>query len=93
MSSGNAAFTKDARFSLLHQPGDTDWTLGIKYLQQRDEGTYVCQVSNIIFYTVNIYGENTILYNSDYDQLVLALQCQKALHFILKIGTNCYKTK
>ena len=91
MSSGNAAFTKDARFSLLHQPGDTDWTLGIKYLQQRDEGTYVCQVSNIIFYTVNIYVEHT---TSDYDQLVLlALQCQKALHFILKIGTNCYKTK
>ena len=69
MSSGNAAFTKDARFSLLHQPGDTDWTLGIKYLQQRDEGTYVCQVSNIIFYNVNIYDENTFLYYSDYDQL------------------------
>lgn len=45
LSSGNAAFTKDARFSLLHLPGATDWTLIIKYLQQRDEGTYVCQVT------------------------------------------------
>jgi len=45
LSSGNSAFTKDARFSLLHRPGDSDWTLIIKYLQKRDEGTYVCQVS------------------------------------------------
>jgi len=45
LSSGNSAFTKDARFSLLHRPGDSDWTLIIKYLQERDEGTYVCQVS------------------------------------------------
>ena len=44
LSSGNSAFTKDARFSLLHRPGDSDWTLIIKYLQERDEGTYVCQV-------------------------------------------------
>ena len=47
LSSGNSAFTKDARFSLLHRPGDSDWTLIIKYLQKRDEGTYVCQVSKM----------------------------------------------
>ena len=52
LSSGNSAFTKDARFSLLHRPGDSDWTLIIKYLQKRDEGTYVCQVCNIVSFTL-----------------------------------------
>ena len=52
LSSGNSAFTKDARFSLLHRPGDSDWTLIIKYLQKRDEGTYVCQVCHVATFTL-----------------------------------------
>ncbi|XP_059078709.1 lachesin-like isoform X1 [Tigriopus californicus] len=40
-----AVFTKDARFLMHHLPESSQWTLMIKYLQKRDEGTYVCQVS------------------------------------------------
>merc|ERR1711997_523464 len=46
LSSGNlGTFTKDQRFQLLHVPNSHEWTLMIKYIQNRDEGTYVCQVS------------------------------------------------
>ena len=45
LSSGNiGTFTKDQRFQLLHVPNSHEWTLMIKYLHNRDEGTYVCQV-------------------------------------------------
>ena len=45
LSSGNiGTFTKDQRIQLLHVPNSHEWTLMIKYLQSRDEGTYVCQV-------------------------------------------------
>lgn len=43
-----AVFTKDARFLMHHKPESSQWTLMIKYLQKRDEGTYVCQVSGKI---------------------------------------------
>lgn len=33
---------------MLHAEGSDDWTLQIKYVQKRDNGTYECQV--IIFY-------------------------------------------
>lgn len=46
LSSGNSAFTKDARFQLHHRHASQEWTLLVKYLQKRDEGTYVCQVIN-----------------------------------------------
>ena len=46
LSSGNiGTFTKDQRFQLLHVPNSHEWTLMIKYLNTRDEGTYVCQVN------------------------------------------------
>ena len=46
LTAGTKVFTKDARFQLLHPGGSSsEWTLVVKYLQQRDEGTYVCQVS------------------------------------------------
>ena len=41
---GDKVFTQDARFGLHHKPKRREWTLVIKYLQNRDEGTYVCQV-------------------------------------------------
>jgi len=30
---------------VLHAEGSDDWTLKIKYVQKRDNGTYECQVS------------------------------------------------
>lgn len=38
-------YTNDERFTVLHAEGSDDWTLQIKYVQKRDNGTYECQVS------------------------------------------------
>lgn len=48
LSVDGRVFTNDARFGIHHVPDSREWMLQIKYLQQRDEGTYVCQVSTKI---------------------------------------------
>lgn len=45
LSSGLFTYTNDERFQILHAEGSDDWTLQIKYVQKRDNGTYECQVS------------------------------------------------
>jgi len=42
---GQLSFTSDARFMARHRQNSRHWTLGIKYVQKRDEGVYECQVS------------------------------------------------
>lgn len=44
LSSGMLTYTNDERFQILHPEGSDDWTLQIKYVQKRDNGTYECQV-------------------------------------------------
>ncbi|XP_017771242.1 PREDICTED: neurotrimin [Nicrophorus vespilloides] len=46
LSSGMFTYTNDERFQILHAEGSDDWTLQIKYVQKRDNGTYECQVSS-----------------------------------------------
>lgn len=41
-----STYTNDERFQVLHSEGSDDWTLQIKYVQKRDNGTYECQVSD-----------------------------------------------
>ena len=43
-------YTNDERFQVLHGEGSDDWTLQIKYVQKRDNGTYECQVKNKFFF-------------------------------------------
>ncbi|KAK9892144.1 hypothetical protein WA026_018343, partial [Henosepilachna vigintioctopunctata] len=43
LSSGVFTYTNDERFQILHAEGSDDWTLQIKYVQKRDNGTYECQ--------------------------------------------------
>lgn len=45
LTSGLLTYTADARFRVKHATDAFEWTLEIKYLQKRDEGTYYCQVS------------------------------------------------
>ncbi|XP_053614507.1 hemicentin-2-like isoform X1 [Plodia interpunctella] len=45
LSSGKFTYTNDERFQVLHGEGSEDWTLQIKFVQKRDNGTYECQVS------------------------------------------------
>ena len=43
LSTGPNTYTQDERFTVRHTPGTNDWTLAIKFVQQRDQGQYVCQ--------------------------------------------------
>ncbi|XP_066939390.1 limbic system-associated membrane protein-like [Macrobrachium rosenbergii] len=45
LTSGAVLYTHDQRFSVLHAAGSQDWTLHIKYVSVKDNGTYECQVS------------------------------------------------
>ncbi|XP_075215085.1 neurotrimin-like [Lycorma delicatula] len=58
LTSGVFTYTNDERFQVLHAEGSDDWTLQIKYLQKRDNGTYECQVSTgtgIMSHFVNLH--------------------------------------
>ncbi|XP_071542786.1 lachesin-like isoform X2 [Panulirus ornatus] len=72
LTSGVLTYTNDERFSITHRDGADDWTLSIKYLQARDNGTYECQISTgtgIVSQFVNlnvIVPEAFILGNSEY---------------------------
>ncbi|XP_063919288.1 hemicentin-2-like [Zophobas morio] len=57
LSSGLFTYTNDERFQILHAEGSDDWTLQIKFVQKRDNGTYECQVSTnagLISHFVNL---------------------------------------
>ncbi|XP_063588901.1 cell adhesion molecule 2-like [Penaeus indicus] len=42
---GRYTYTTDLRYEALHQAGTNQWTLRIKSVQPRDQGTYECQIS------------------------------------------------
>ncbi|OWR50816.1 hypothetical protein KGM_210611 [Danaus plexippus plexippus] len=42
---GGYTYTSDQRFQASHSPQTDDWTLQVKWAQQRDAGVYECQVS------------------------------------------------
>ncbi|CAG7826923.1 unnamed protein product, partial [Allacma fusca] len=42
---GRDTYTSDQRFQAVHKPHTDDWTLQIKYPQERDSGVYECQIS------------------------------------------------
>ncbi|XP_025261749.1 hemicentin-1 [Camponotus floridanus] len=57
LTSSMFTYTNDERFQVLHPEGSDDWTLQIKYVQDRDNGTYECQVSRstgILSHFVNL---------------------------------------
>lgn len=54
LTAGTYTYTSDQRFQALHQklpPGTysewSEWTLCIKWVQERDQGVYECQISTI----------------------------------------------
>jgi hypothetical protein len=51
LTSGMFTYTNDERFQVLHSEGSDDWTLQIKFVQKRDNGTYECQVSVCLLLT------------------------------------------
>lgn len=59
---GGYTYTSDQRFQATHSPQTDDWTLQIKWAQQRDAGVYECQVSTqpvrSFFVTLHVVGES-----------------------------------
>jgi len=45
LTNGLKTFTTDRRFSLLHSPGGSEWTLKIQSVKPRDQGGYQCQAA------------------------------------------------
>jgi len=45
LSTGQFTYTNDDRFQVLHKKGSNEWSLQIKSVQERDRGTYQCQVT------------------------------------------------
>ena len=44
MSVGETVYTTDDRVGVTHKKDSTDWQLQFKFVKERDEGTYECQV-------------------------------------------------
>ncbi|KAK7071896.1 hypothetical protein SK128_009457 [Halocaridina rubra] len=54
---GRYTYTSDDRYQVIHSRHSPDWILKIKYAQERDSGTYECQVSTkpIMSYVVQLH--------------------------------------
>ena len=48
LTAGLLTYTADARFRVKHHSEVSEWTLEIKYLQHKDDGTYHCQVTFLL---------------------------------------------
>lgn len=49
LTTGKTTYTNDERFHVLHADGSDEWTLQIKFVQKRDNGTYECQVRQFCY--------------------------------------------
>ncbi|XP_066968701.1 opioid-binding protein/cell adhesion molecule-like [Macrobrachium rosenbergii] len=60
LTTGIYTYTSDARFKVLHTEGSDDWTLQIKYVATKDNGTYECQMytgTGVLSQFVNLHVE------------------------------------
>ena len=48
MSVGDTVYTTDDRVLVNHREDSTDWILQFKFVRERDEGIYECQVDHIV---------------------------------------------
>ena len=44
MSMGDTVYTSDDRVLVSHREDSSDWVLQFKFVRERDEGIYECQV-------------------------------------------------
>lgn len=52
---GGYTYTTDLRFEALHQKASSEWTLRIKSVQLRDQGSYECQITTKPIRTFNVF--------------------------------------
>ena len=54
MSVGETVYTTDDRVGVTRKKDSTDWQLQFKFVKERDEGTYECQVGSSCEQSYNI---------------------------------------
>ncbi|XP_068249054.1 zwei Ig domain protein zig-8-like [Palaemon carinicauda] len=52
---GRYTYTTDFRFEALHQEASAEWTLRIKSVERRDQGSYECQITTKPIRTFNVF--------------------------------------
>ena len=60
MSVGETVYTTDDRVGVTRKKDSTDWQLQFKFVKERDEGTYECQVGFTILQSCNLAINLTI---------------------------------
>lgn len=74
---GEYTYTTDQRFVARHNRATDEWVLVIKYVQDRDAGTYACQIPSSpprsFPVNLNIIGESNISFKSIIDSLIFPL--------------------
>ena len=48
MSVGETVYTTDDRVGVTRKKDSTDWQLQFKFVKERDEGMYECQVGHLV---------------------------------------------
>lgn len=78
-------YTNDERFQVLHGEGSDDWTLQIKYVQKRDNGTYECQVREKVLFIIIFWREGqarpSLSANSYYEPVYISFSNIRRLIF------------
>ena len=76
MSVGETVYTTDDRVGVTRKKDSTDWQLQFKFVKERDEGTYECQVGSSYTYNLTILQSyNPIIlqsYNHYYNQVTMS---------------------
>ena len=56
MSVGETVYTTDDRVGVTRKKDSTDWQLQFKFVKERDEGTYECQVGSSYNHILQSYN-------------------------------------
>uniref|UniRef100_A0A182PV21 Ig-like domain-containing protein n=1 Tax=Anopheles epiroticus TaxID=199890 RepID=A0A182PV21_9DIPT len=94
LTTGASTYTSDQRFQVLHSDSSVNWTLQIKYPQERDSGVYECQINtepkmslsyvlNVIELQARILGPADIFVKSD-SEITMTCVIQQGPH---ELGT------
>ena len=52
---GRYTYTTDLRFEAIHQTSSTEWTLRVKQVELRDQGSYECQITTKPIRTFTVF--------------------------------------
>ena len=70
MSVGETVYTTDDRVGVTRKKDSTDWQLQFKFVKERDEGTYECQVAS----SLSIFQSYNLTILQSYNHILLQSQ-------------------